>query len=85
MYGGVSSLVMLDSLRPKEPTRFLCPWDFPGKNTEMGCHFLLQGTEPGSPALRALSCIEGGYSLPTEPPGNPIECIHTCIPFLLLL
>ena len=20
-----------------------CPWDFPGKNTEVGCHFLLQG------------------------------------------
>ena len=23
--------------------RFLCPWDFPGKNTGVGCHFLLQG------------------------------------------
>ena len=22
---------------------FLCPWDFPGKNTGVGCHFLLQG------------------------------------------
>ena len=22
----------------------LCPWDFPGKNTGVGCHFLLQGT-----------------------------------------
>ena len=22
--------------------RFLCPWDFPGKNTGVGCHFLLQ-------------------------------------------
>ena len=22
---------------------FLCPWDFPGKNTGEGCHFLLQG------------------------------------------
>ena len=26
------------------PTRVLCPWDFPGKNTGVGCHFLLQGT-----------------------------------------
>ena len=25
------------------PTKFLCPWDFPGKNTGVGCHFLLQG------------------------------------------
>ena len=24
----------------------LCPWDFPGKNTGVGCHFLLQGTFP---------------------------------------
>ena len=28
---------------PTEPTRLLCPWDSPGKNTEVGCHFLLQG------------------------------------------
>ena len=27
-------------------TRLLCPWDFPGKNTGVGCHFLLQGTFP---------------------------------------
>ena len=26
-----------------EPARFLCPWDFPGKNTGVGYHFLLQG------------------------------------------
>ena len=25
------------------PARLLCPWDFPGKNTGLGCHFLLQG------------------------------------------
>ena len=26
-----------------QPTRLLSPWDFSGKNTEVGCHFLLQG------------------------------------------
>ena len=26
-----------------KPTRFLCPWNSPGKNTGVGCHFLLQG------------------------------------------
>ena len=26
-----------------QPTRLLCPWDFPGKNSGAGCHFLLQG------------------------------------------
>ena len=25
-----------------QPTRFLRPWDSPGKNTGVGCHFLLQ-------------------------------------------
>ena len=25
------------------PVRLLCPWDSPGKNTGVGCHFLLQG------------------------------------------
>ena len=25
------------------PASLLCPWDFPGKNTRVGCHFLLQG------------------------------------------
>ena len=37
-----------DSLQPHglQPTRLLCPWDFPGKNTRAGCHFLLQGIFP---------------------------------------
>ena len=26
----------------EEPTRLLCPWDFPGKNTGVGCHLLFQ-------------------------------------------
>ena len=34
---------MSNSLRPHEPTRLLSPWDFPGKNTGVGCHFLLRG------------------------------------------
>ena len=39
---------MPDSLRPhgRQPTRLLCPWDFPGKDTGVGCHFLLQGIFP---------------------------------------
>ena len=38
--------VMSNSLQPRElqPSRFLCPWNFPGKNTGVSCHFLLQGT-----------------------------------------
>ena len=35
---------MSDSLRPHglQPNRLLHPWDFPAKNTGVGCHFLLQ-------------------------------------------
>ena len=47
-----------------QPTRFLCPWDFPGKNTGVGCHFFLQGifptqgSNPGLPHYRqTLYCL----------------------------
>ena len=41
----VSSSVVSDSLRPHGlwPTRLLCLWNSPGKNTGVGCHFFLQG------------------------------------------
>ena len=44
----VSCPVVPDSLRPHglQPTRLLCPSDFPGKDTGMGCHFLLQRILP---------------------------------------
>ena len=35
----VSNSLQLHGL---QPTRLLCPWNFPGKNTEVDCHFLLQ-------------------------------------------
>ena len=44
-------------LRPHgvPPTRIFCPRDFPGKNTGMGCHFLLQGIFlTQGPSLRLL-------------------------------
>ena len=43
------------------PSRLLFPWDFLGKNTGSGCHFLLQGIFPDSgikPASLASSCID---------------------------
>jgi len=38
--------VVSDSLRPRVllPARLFCLWNFPGKNTGVGCHFLLQGS-----------------------------------------
>ena len=43
-----SCWVVTDSLWPPglQPAKLLCPWDFPGKNTGVGCHFLLQGIFP---------------------------------------
>ena len=39
---------MSDSSRPHllQSTRLLCPWDFPGKNTGVGCHCLLRDPSP---------------------------------------
>ena len=50
---------MSDSLQPHglQPSRLLWPWDFPGKNTGVGCHFLLlpdPGIEPASPVPQKI-------------------------------
>ena len=34
-------------LHRRQPTRLPCPWDSPGKNTGVGCHFLLQFDNTG--------------------------------------
>ena len=43
--GSLVTKSFLILLRPHgmQPTRLLCPWDFPGKTTGVGCHFFLQG------------------------------------------
>ena len=52
-----------------------CPWNYPGKNTGVGCHFLLQGNlpdpgiKPTSPASPALT----GRFFTTEPPEKPTQ------------
>ena len=49
------------------PSRLLCPWDFPGTSTGVGWHFILQEIEPGSPAMQAdslpLSYLENQQQL----------------------
>ena len=49
---------MSDSVRPqrRQPTRHPHPWDSPGKNTGVGCHFLLQCTKVKSESQVAQSC-----------------------------
>ena len=58
---------MSDSVRPhrQQPTRFLHPWDSPGKNTGVGCHFLLQ-------CMKVKSESEFAQSCPTL--CNPMDC-----------
>ena len=46
-------------MRPhrRQPTRLLRPWDSPGKNTGVGCHFLLQCMKVKSESEVAQSCL----------------------------
>ena len=50
---------MSDSMRPhrRQPTRLPRPWDSPGKNTGVGCHFLLQCVKVKSESELAQSCL----------------------------
>ena len=49
---------MSNYVRPhrRQPTRLPCPWDFPGKNTGVGCHFPLQCMKVESESEVAQSC-----------------------------
>ena len=61
-----------------QPIRFFCPWNFAGKNTGMGCQFLLQGvflTQGSNPHL--LHWQAG--SLPLNHQGSPYICVCVCV------
>ena len=66
---------MSDSVRPHrgQPTRLLCPWDSPGKNTGVGCHFLLQCTKVKSESEVAQSCSTLSDPMDCSPPGSSIH------------
>ena len=52
-----------------QPARFLCPWDFSGKNTGVACHFLLQGIFP-TQEFNPFPRIAGRF-FTSEPLGKP--------------
>ena len=52
------------------PPRLLCPWDFPGKSTGVGCHFLLQGDLP-NPGIEPTSPALAGRFFTAEPARKP--------------
>ena len=59
-----------DSLRPLQPFKVHCLWDFAGKNTGAGCHTLLQGNLPYPEINPMSSALVGGFFI-TSPPGKP--------------
>ena len=61
------------------PSRLLCPWGSPGKNTGVGCHGLLQGifpTQGSNPHLLNLLHWQVG-SLPLASSGKPILYLNS--------
>ena len=53
-----------------QPPRLLCPWNCPGKNTEVGCHALLQEIFPTQRSNPCLLHWQAGYS-PLGHQGSP--------------
>ena len=63
---------MSDSVRPhrQQPTRLPRPWDSQGKNTGVGCHFLLQCMKMKSESDVAQSCLTVSDLMDCSPPGS---------------
>ena len=68
---------MSDSVRPHrwQPTRLPRPWDSPGKDTGMGCHFLLQCMKVKSESEVAQSCPTLSDLMDCSLPGSSIHGI----------
>ena len=66
---------MSDSVLPhrQQPTRLLRPWDSPGKNTGVGCHFLLQCLRVKSKSEVAQSCLTLSDPMDCSLPGSSIH------------
>ena len=69
--------VMSDSVRPhkRQPTRLPRPWHSPGKNTGVGCHFLLQCMKVKSESEIAQSCLTLSDPMDCSLPGSSIHGI----------
>ena len=63
---------MSNSVRPhrRQPTRLSRPWDSPGKNTGVGCHFLLQCVKLKSESEVVQSCPTLHDPMDCSPPGS---------------
>ena len=67
--------VVSDSVRPqrRQPTRLPCPWDSPGKNTGVGCHFLLQCMKVKSESEVIQSCLTLRHPMDCSSPDSSIH------------
>ena len=59
----------------QQPTRLPRPWDSPGKNTRVGCHFLPQCMKVKSESEVAQSCPTLSDSMDCSPPGSSVHGI----------
>ena len=59
----------------RQPTRLPRPWDSPGKNTGVGCHFLLQSIKVKSESDVAQSCPTLSNPMDCSPPGFSVHGI----------
>ena len=68
---------MSDSVQPHrwQPTRLPRPWDSPGKNTGVGCHFLLQCMKVKSQSEVAQSCPTLSDPMDCSLPGSSVHGI----------
>ena len=68
---------MSNSVRPhrQKPTRLPCPRDSPGKNTGVGCHFLLQCMKVKSESEVAQWCLTLSNPMDCSLPGSSIHGI----------
>ena len=71
------TLVVSDSVQShrRQPTRLPCPWDSPGKNTGVDCHFLLQCMKVKSESEVAQSCPTLSDPMDCRLPGSSIRGI----------
>ena len=69
--------VMSDSVRPhrRQSIRLFCPWDSPGKNIGVGCHFLLQCMKVKSESEVAQSCPTLSNPMDGSLPGSSVHGI----------
>ena len=74
---------MSDPQRPHglQPTRLLCPWDFPGKSTGVGCHCLLQEVPPSQRQVRLSE--DGQVGGLRDSPASCVEWFTYCCCYLL--